>query len=349
MLAKEIYGNTLKEWLISISIILIAIIVCKLISLLNKYVIQKLTKKTTNRYDDILFSTLETPFLFGLMLLAIWISLIRLNFSADVRAIIAKSYQILTTLNITWFVSRFIGAIIDEQERKSVEKHQTYNKLLPLIKRGIVALIWILGMVMALNNAGVNIAALLGTLGIGGIAFALAAQDTLKNMIGGITLFSDRPFRIGDRIKFDAIDGYVEDIGMRSTRIRTLDKRIITIPNYKIVDAPIENISAETGRRVVAKLGVTYNTTPEKMDEAIKILKSIPQTVNSVSSKDLSVNFTDFGDSALIITFIYFVKKSSPDIIGTTSQVNMEILTKFNQSEIKFAFPSQTIYIENES
>ncbi len=336
----------MQEWLISLAIILSAIVLCKIISLVNRYFIKRIAAKTKNHYDDILFKTLEAPFLLGIMLLAIWIVAQRLNFSTDVKNIISKSYQILTVLNATWFVARFISAIIDEQERKNIEKHQVYNKLLPLIKRGAVFLIWVVGLVMALNNAGINVAALLGTLGIGGIAFALAAQDTFKNIIGGITLFSDRPFRIGDRIRFDLIDGNVEDIGLRSTKIRTLDKRIVTIPNYKIVDAAIENVSIEPGRRVVMKLGVVYNTTPEKMEEALNILKGMHNAVADVTSKELSANFTDFGDSALIITFVYFVKKSSPDIFYTISNVNMEILKRFNAAGLEFAFPSQTLYID---
>jgi MscS family membrane protein len=162
-------------------------------------------------------------------------------------------------------------------------------------------------------------------------------------------LFTDHPFRIGDRIRFDNIDGEVEDIGVRSTRIRTLDMRIVTIPNYKIVDASIENVTDEPGRRIVMKLSLNYQTSQEKMKEAIAILKSIPHTVNDVESKDLSATFSDFGDSALVITYIYFIGKSSLDIMETISKVNFEILNRFNQAGLDFAFPTQTVYIEKEN
>ncbi|MDR2009338.1 MAG: mechanosensitive ion channel family protein [Bacteroidales bacterium] len=349
MLEKEFYGNTFETWLISLAIIIIAVIICKLISLLNKRVIRKITARTNNKYDDILFQTLESPFLFGIMLFAIWIAISNLSLGDGAKPVITKAYHILAVLNATWFLSKFAGAIIEEQERKNREKHNENNKLIPIVKRAVVSLIWIIGIVTALNNAGVNVATLLGTLGIGGIAFALAAQDTIKNMIGGMTLFSDRPFRIGDRIKFDSIDGNVEDIGLRSTRIRTLDKRIITIPNYKIVDAAIENITGEPRRRVVVKLSLTYSTTPGKMKEALDILKLMPKIIKEVDTKDIAADFTDFGDSALVITYIYFIKKSSPNIVSTTSQVNTEILTRFNNAGIEFAFPSQTIYFDKKS
>jgi MscS family membrane protein len=275
------------------------------------------------------------------MLLAVWIAAMRLNLDIKVQEIITKSYRILIILNFTWLIVKLLSALLDRVAQVKAEKNKAANmpvdtKLMPLIKRIIIMTVWAVGIVTALNNVGVSVGALLGALGIGGIAVALAAQDTVKNIIGGITLFADRPFRIGDRIKFDAFDGTVKDIGVRSTRIYTADKRIITIPNFKIMDASIENISDEPRHRVVIKLGLTYDTTPEKMKEAISILKSMPNTIKDIHNKDLSATFSDFGDYALIITYIYFIRKSAPDVMEATSKVNFEILNQFNQAGINF-------------
>ena len=342
------YGNTLEDWGISLIIIASALVLNKLLVLLNKHFIQKITDRTANKYRGLLFKSIVSPILLGIMLLAIWIAAARLQWNVKVFAAISKSYNILIILNITWLFVRLVGAFLDEQTRRTAEKHKAANlpvdnKLMPLIRRTVVLVIWAIGVVTALNNVGISVAALLGTLGIGGIAVALAAQDTVKNIIGGITLFTDRPFRIGDRIKFDSVEGDVEDIGIRSTKIRTLDKRIITIPNSKIVDASIENVSDEPKRRVLTTLGLIYDTTPEKMKEAIAILKSIPQTINDIENKDLSASFSDFGHSSLTITYIYFVQKSAPDITEAISKVNFEILNRFKQADIHFAFPAFTL------
>lgn len=136
--------------------------------------------------------------------------------------------------------------------------------MMPIIKRAILVVVWIIGLVMALSNIGVNISALLGTLGIGGIAFALAAQDTVKNIFGAFTILTDKPFSIGDTIRVDSFEGTIVDVGVRSTKMMDYDKRIITFPNYKITDANIINISSEPMRRVVLNIGLTYDTTPEK-------------------------------------------------------------------------------------
>ncbi len=185
-------------------------------------------------------------------------------------------------------------------------------------------------------------------MGIGGIAFALAAQDTIKNIFGAFTIFTDKPFSIGDTVRIDQLEGTIVDVGIRSTKIRNYDKRLITLPNYKVADASIINITAEPMRRVVLKLGLTYVTTPEKMEEAMNILRAIPDKVEYITSKDLTANFTDFLDSALVITFIYFIQKRG-DIAKVTSNVNMEILKAFNAAGIEFAFPTQTLYISKDT
>lgn len=351
MTEQLFYGNSFHNWLISFFIIVGALVLNKVIVLLNKHVIQKLTSKTNNRLDDILFKMLEAPVLFGIMLFAIWIAAKRLDLNVKFEHFIFLSYQILIVINITWFVARLINALIEEYwipkagdgGHKKLDSH-----LISIIRKTFLSIIWSIGGVMALNNIGVDVRALLGTLGIGGLAFALAAQDTIKNIFGGITIFTDRPFRIGDRVKVDKYDGFVEDIGIRSTRIRTLDKRLVTIPNFKMVDAPIENVSEEPQRRILMKLGLTYNTTPEKMNEAMEILKNMPDKVRDVDNKEMTVAFTDFTDFALIITYIYFIRKNA-DVMETPSQVNTEILRSFNEAGLSFAFPTQTVYLEKQN
>jgi MscS family membrane protein len=350
ILEKVYYGNTLENWALSLLIILIGFVLTKCVILLNKHVIKKFTTRSKSHLDDILFGSMEKPILLGIMLIAIWIATSRLNLGVKTHELISKSYQLLIVLNITWLIARLVGALIEEfacnrNDPNNVNKIQFNNRLIPLIKRGTLILIWIIGLVMALNNVGVQVATLLGTLGIGGIAFALAAQDTIKNIFGGITIFVDHPFRIGDKIRYETIEGTVEDIGLRSTRIRLYNKQLVTVPNYQITDASVTNISAEPGRRVVLKLGLTYNTDYKKMQQAVTILKSLPKDIHEITDEDMTAIFSDFADSALVITFTYFIKKQS-NILLTISKVNFEILRKFNDAALDFAFPTQTIYLE---
>jgi len=348
MLENVIWGNSLENWGISVLIIIGTMLIAKLVSLFNRKVVKRFTEKTANRLDDIVYQAIESPILFAIMLAGIWISFYRLDFPDGFIKGIGTSYRILVVLNATWFFAHLINSFIEvywtnaSDDSARTRKHT--SRMMPVVKRSILVIVWCIGIVMALSNVGVNITALLGTLGIGGIAFALAAQDTIKNIFGAFTIFTDRPFSIGDTVKIDQFEGTIVDVGIRSTKIRNYDKRLITLPNYKVADASIINITAEPMRRVVMKLGLTYSTTPEKMEKAMDILLKIPDKVEYVASKDLVANFTDFLDSALVITFIYFIQKRG-DIGKVTSNVNMEILRSFNGAGIEFAFPTQTIYV----
>jgi len=350
MLEKEFWGNTVENWGIAILIVLGAFLFVKLISLINKKLIKPFTQKTANQVDDIIYESLEPPILFGIMILGMWIAIHHLTVPDKFMKLAGDAYRILVTLNVTWFFASLFNGLLQGQWKSSSEKlakhRKHYEKMMPMIRRTVLIIVWIIGIVTALSNVGVNISALLGTLGIGGIALALAAQDTVKNVFGAITIFTDRPFNIGDVIQFNGFEGTVVDIGIRSTKMRGSDKRLITFPNSRITDAPIVNITAEPMRRVVMKIGLTYDTSPEKMGEALKLLLEIPSKIEFVAAKDITANFTDFGDSALLITFTYYIEKKG-DIGKTTSDVNMEILTSFNQADLKFAFPSTTVYMEN--
>ena len=347
MLENEIWGNSIQNWIISILIIVAAIVLVKLISLLSKKVLKPLTDRTKNHLDDIIFYSLEPPVKFAIILLGIWIAIHRLVYPDSFVKVVDNIYRILIVLDITWVFARLFSGLL--QVYWGRRSNGQNNKMLPIIKRTILVVVWIIGLVMALSNVGVNISALLGTLGIGGIAFALAAQDTVKNVFGAFTLLTDKPFNIGDTIRFDSIEGTVVDIGIRSTRIMNYDKRIITIPNYKITDSSIINISSEPMRRVVLNLGLTYDTTAEKMKEALEILKALPQKVENVSSSPSNVVavFTEYSDSALGIMYIYYIEKQG-DILGVTSNMNMEILDSFNKAGLEFAFPTRTIYIQKD-
>ena len=347
MLENELWGNTIENWGISILIILGAIIIVKLLSLLGKKVIKPFVTGTDNHLDDVIFYSLEAPVKFAIILLGIWIAIHRLVYPDSFVKVVDNAYSILIVLDITWFFGRLFSSLLQIYWGK--QSNGQANKMMPIIKRTILVIVWLIGIVMALSNVGVNISALLGTLGIGGIAFALAAQDTVKNVFGAFTILTDKPFSIGDTIRVDSYEGTVVDVGVRSTKIMNYDKRIITFPNYKITDTSIVNISSEPMRRVVLNLGLTYDTTSEKMKEALELLKSIPKRVENVSSNpsDIVAVFTEYSDSALVIMYIYFIEKQG-DILGVTSNMNMEILAAFNKAGLNLAFPTRTVYIQKD-
>ena len=341
MLQEYLYNNTIENWLISLAILGVAILINVLIGFINRRYLRVLANRTKTQLDNLLVNTLETPLKVGIILIAIWVGLHRLSLSPAFDEWLYKTYKILAVLNVTWFVVHMINGVLSEFFQKRNEKRiknqrdAQYNQhLTKIILKVSSFLIWTIGLITALNNAGLELKAILGTLGLGGIAIALASQDTVKNVFGGFTVILDGTFRIGDRIKVGAIEGEVEDIGIRSTKIRDINRQLITIPNFKVVEGAIINTSAATRSQVENKLILAADTSAAKMEEAIKILHEIAKEDNNVMNGGIIIGFSEIAAAALIIEMSYFVNRPNRRA-QTVSRVNMDILKRFEAASIK--------------
>ena len=287
---------------------------------------------------------LEEPIVFALTVAGIWYGLRSLNLPESAHVWIGNVFQFLVVLAVAWMVTRVLDAIYREYLVPIAEKSENDldDQLIPILQKGTKLAVWSIGVIVALNNAGYDVGALIAGLGIGGLALAMAAKDTVSNIFGGFTIFSDRPFKLNDRVKVAGFDGTVVDIGVRSTRLKTLEGRIVTIPNSTFSESAVENVSLEPSRKVVSNLGLTYDTTPEEMQQAMAILKNLA-AANEALEEKVPIGFNAFGDSAMNILFIYYIKKEG-DILGTQTEINMKILEAFTKAGLDFAFPTQTLY-----
>lgn len=303
--------------------------------------------RTSTKLDDIVVDTIEEPLVFVLVLLGLWWGLQVLVLPDALRDWIANGYYFLVVIAAAWLLTRLFDALLNEYIRPLVEQSDSDldDQLLPILRRGVKAVIWVLAVIIGLDNAGYDVGALLAGLGIGGLAFAMAAQDTVSNLFGGFTIFTDRPFTINDRIVINGVDGTVKEIGIRSTRLQTLQGRIVTIPNSTFQKSVIENISSEPSRRVLMTLGLTYDTSPEGMERSMELLREIVAEHAEAGSleESVSVGFTGFGASSMDVMFIYYIRKGA-DILGTMTSVNLAVQRRFADAGLDFAFPTQTIH-----
>lgn len=344
-LSYRIYNNEVQEILISLAFILGAIVLGRLVRWFAEKILPKLTAKTETQLDDVLVEVLKAPMLFALTLVGFWIGIKRLSMPVNVMAMIADIYKFLLVISATWFISRAVSTFINVilKEKVNDESSRMDEHALSLIKKVSSFVIWSIGVITALNNVGVDVGALIAGLGIGGVAIALAAQDTAKNIFAGMMILFDRPFKIGELITIDGTTGYVEDMGIRSTKLRTYSGQLVVIPNYKTADSNLTNITREPSRRIELNVGLTYSTTPEQMRQAMDILRNLPSSVAGIEEK-VKVYFTSFGDFSLNITCWYYIKKDS-DLFETQSAVNLQVLDEFNAHGLDFAFPTQTLYV----
>lgn len=344
ILNTEYYGNTPTDWLIAFGIIFISVIAARLIYWLFSRVVRIFTAKSKTKLDDIIVDMLEEPAIYMVVVIGIWFGITSLTLPEGLISTIGRGYQVIVALIVGWLLSRLFSAICREYLFPLAEKSENDldDLLVPVITKGVNMMIWALAIVIGLNNAGYDVAALIAGLGIGGLALAMAAKDTVANIFGGFTIFTDKPFHIGDRIVIGGYDGFVQEIGIRSTRLKTLSGRIVTIPNSTFADSPVENITWEPSRKVKIDLGLTYDTSPENMEKAMDILKDIVSQ-NERTEENSIVSFSGFGDFSMNVMFIYYISRGQ-DIAGTQSEINMAILTRFNKAGLEFAFPTQTLY-----
>ncbi len=337
------YGNTVLNWLLSLLFIAGSVVVGKLVMWFFNKVVKKLAQKSKTKLDDILLDMVDDPAILLIVIFGFWYGFERLTFTPQIDQWLYKGFYFVLILGVTWLIARIVDALIREYLEPLTKKSENDldDQLLPIFRKSIRGVFWILGIIIALNNTGFDVGAILAGLGIGGLALAMAAKDLVSNVFGGFTIFTDKPFKINDRIKVGGFDGSVIEIGIRTTRIRTLEGRVVTIPNSKFTGSMVENVTLEPTRKVVLNLGMVYDTNHEQMELAMIVLRNIIKN-HSATEESVYVGFNSFGDFSLGILLIYYITKGA-DILQTQTDINLEILKQFGKDKLEFAYPTQTI------
>jgi MscS family membrane protein len=258
---------------------------------------------------------------------------------------------IIFTIGIAMAVSHFVSVPDTWMHRHvSRSKSKMDDMLLPIMRKSLKAVIWLLALInIAQILSDQPISSIIAGLGIGGLAFALAAQDSLKQIFGAFVIFADKPFELGERIIYGEHDGVVEEVGLRSTRLRRLDGNLVTIPNGDLANSAIHNPGRRPSIRRVFNITITYDTPPEKVREGKAIILDILKDHEGMDPKGELIPrcvFMDFNDASLGYLCLYWYFPANWwDYCAFTERVNLEILERFNAAGIEFAFPTQTLYL----
>ncbi len=236
-------------------------------------------------------------------------------------------------------------------QKKVIENPKIwYSNLVPFIGTTLQILAIVMGVFYMLEALSINVVGVLAGLSIGGLAVALAAQDTVKNLFGSLTIFLDKPFKVGDWITAEGIDGDVEEIGVRSTRIRTFYHSILYVPNGKLADMIVDNLGLRVYRRYKTNLGLTYNTHPLKIKTFVEGLKQIVLRHEKTRKDFFGIYFQDYGAHSLNIMFnIFFIVNTFEEEWATREEINILILELAHELNIDFAFPTQTLHFDKSS
>jgi len=316
------------------------------LNFLTKTVFRVLARKSKTMIDDIIVDSLDAPAVFLVFIVALFIGYQTLTLTESSATTFMNIVSILLILDVAWFLMRFIDAFIKHYIVPLSKKSDSEldDVLVPIVRKIVKFVIVAMAIVMIIDKFGYDVTSIIAGLGIGGLAFAFAAKDMLGHMFSGASILFDKPFKLGQRIKFDDYDGNVEEIGIRSTRIRTFDGSMLVVPNSELANAIVENVSRERRRRIKTTLGLVYGTTNARLKKAVDILKKIAKETKGVDDQ-AKVFFNEFGPSSLDVLYIYYVTDLD-NIFGIKSEVNFKIKEEFEKHKLDFAFPTQTIELK---
>ena len=307
---------------------------------------QQLAKKTTTYYDDKIISALKGPLSFTFIILGLHLFFLLIFKETETIKNLLETLMVYTLFwGILSIVEALRGAVYGITGKFSADLSKEMGNFIIAILKILIAGV---GLGAMLQVWSINVTALVASLGIGGLAFALAAKDTAANLFGSFSLLADKSIRIGEWIKVSGVEGTVETIGMRTTKIRSFQKSLITVPNHIVANNPIENFSRRGIRRIKMHIGLTYSTNSEQITKIMAEIKEMLKQHEGISQNDsLMVNFDTFGDSSLNIFIYTFTKTANwAKYLEIREDVNLKIMKIVEDNGSSFAFPSQSIYVE---
>ncbi|MCC5816503.1 MAG: mechanosensitive ion channel family protein [Leptospira sp.] len=347
--SKEIYLElAIWQW-IGIGVSLMIGITFRIISKGLLTILYKLATKSKTDWDQKIIQAISSPVGYIVSTGFWYFSLKFLKLEGIILSVLTFSLQILLSAYIVWLLYSLANVFSEFLIGREGKDEKGMNKQIAnLVTRTIKSFIVVFGVLITIQNMGINVMSLLAGLGIGGLAFALAAKDTAANLFGSIMILIDRPFKVGDWIKIGSSEGTVEEIGLRSTRIRTFYDSVISIPNMDMAVSPIDNLGQRTYRRILANLGITYGTPPAKIEAFLEGIKNIIKANPHTRKENYHVVFNKFGDFNLDIMVYVFLKV--PDWateLVARQNIYLEIIRLAEDLGIEFAFPTQTLHIDS--
>ena len=355
----EFFGNSITNYIYFLTSFLVGLLLIIPFRLVISKLLFRLFGKDNSENDNKKFnSLLKKPLQYFLTLLVLYFSVQFISLpdflnsteegALNLAKYFDKGFNFFLLGTVFWTINRSIDFLGYKLKNKALEtESKVDDQLIPFAIDIAKVLTIVLGVVMILGNIfDVNVTALVTGLGIGGVAFALASKESLENLLGSFTIFFDKPFTVGDTVTLGGVTGTVEKVGFRSTRIRTFDKSVVTVPNKNIISTELDNLGARPVRRVKFNIGLTYDTSVENIknivDDIQKLIDDHPMT-----NQEGKVRFLNFGASSLDIMVLYYV--DSPDwevLIDAQQKINFQIIDIVNKYKCEFAFPSTSVYIE---
>ena len=340
-------NNRLDQIVMSLLLIVLGWLVARLLANVFFKYAARWTKRTMTQFDDFGMVVAQNLLTFIVVLLSFYYATRVLTLTESIDLLINKIVLILVALKITSSLLRMFDFVVHAYLVPYTQKNNIMDQsIIPTLERFVKVVVWAIVILMIVSNLGYDVTSLVAGLGIGGLAVALAAQDALGNLIGSISIFADKTFKVGDFIRTEEFEGTVKSVGLRSTRFESMEGTEIIYPNKRLADIKIENLSRRPKRRVDLNFNLTYDTSTTKLKEAMKLLQEIIKA-NKDTDAHSRVHFSEFGDSGLMVTLTYWIKDLDFEKgLKVQNDVNLKVKVAFEKSKIEMAFPTRTLYMQ---
>ncbi len=316
--------------------------------------VRRVTRRWNLGWDERLIAALQPPVRFTVTVIGLWAAVLALELPADLRIPLARLMNSLLIAGIFWGIYRLIAPVMEmllalnrRRGRQAVAPSLLERRLGPVMQQIGGVLVVLIGLGAIMDAWGYNVAGLVAGLGIGGLAVALAAQDTLANLFGYFVILADEPFQIGDFVVFDDVKGTVERLGLRSTRIRAPDQSLITVPNRTVMNASITNWSRLHKRRLEMTLSIGYSSTPGQVLSVVQAIRDMLRAHELVEHQSVVVQFAGFREGALDILIVCFVNTPDwADFQAARQDINLKILDILAERGVSASAPSLQVYLQ---
>lgn len=306
--------------------------------------IRALTGKTKTELDDAILLAFESPLKGFLFFLGAYVAMLYLPLSVSANVMITAIFRAFVIFFAAWGVFNLASSSLLKEygSRYSIDPI-LIDFLMKVVKVVVVAL----AALMIAQQWGFDVEGFIAGLGLGGLAFALAAKDAVANIFGGIVIITDKPFSVGDWIYTPSVEGIVEEMNFRSTKIRTFAQALVTVPNSTIANEPITNWSRMGKRRITFNLGVVYGTPRERLQRCIDAIRDMLENHPAIHKETIFVYLDEFGESSLNI-FLYFFTITTKwgEYLAVKEEINFLILKILEENQVQVALPSRRIYVE---
>ncbi len=349
VVSETYLGSTIPQYLLFFAIIGVGAVVGRSLSFFYQRRLKKKVEATETKLDDIILYSLGKPVIFLGVIFGVAIGRDVLTPVEPLTTILNASVEIPIIAAIAWISVRLTDGFIETYIMEYAEQTESKldDELVPIVSRLTNIAIISIASVVILDSVGYDVTAIIASLGVGSVAIAYASRKTIADIFGGAHILSTKPFVVDDIVKVGDKAGTVQEIGLRTTRIQDFDGRTISLSNSRIADAEVKNITSEPARRIKTQIGLSYETTPAEMDDALTLITETINTVDGIDHEQTGAWFWEYGESSLRIRLEYYIRDRSrwKEIRDT---VNRKMQRAFEDAGVELALPTRTIHIEDD-